>query len=325
MTTTLTPNDDLLISAWLDDELDPPARLELEQRLDTDKALRERLEIMALQADILENPADDTVPLQLQNRINTILDTAFGMQASSADISARPGSNVTPEKHDTDLRDITMLSAPEMQNDETDDVNNNDATPQSLVRRENGQLARFIAHPQSGQSHKVGRQIATRPNVNYGKTRNTGAKTPRWWAGAGVAAAIAVAFVAGGWYGRTTSPIDPVIAANNSDTKVDNAGLDMLINETLETTQSGQIKYAALATNSEKIGKTTIEPLRTFQLQGRFCREYRADIDLGQDKPITFFGRACRDPKEGWQTVYRLFPGSSVDLGPEPLAAHQNL
>ncbi|WP_085580865.1 hypothetical protein [Thalassospira mesophila] len=305
MTTTLTPNDDLLISAWLDDELDPPARLALEQRLDTDEALRARLEIMALQADILENPADDTVPDPLQNRIDAILDTAFGADASSSG-----------------ARDITVHTALEMQ---ARVMEEDGAASQSLVRRENPQVAHFTPRNQSHTSHPSHQQVATRPNAGSAHTSLHGAKTTRWWAGAGIAAAVAVAFVTGGWYGRTTLPMAPVIAANGSDTKVDNAGLDMLINETLETTQSGQIKYAALATNSEKIGKTTIEPLRTFQLEGRFCREYRANIDLGQEKPITFFGRACRDPKEGWQTVYRLFPGPAVDLGTEALAAHQNL
>jgi anti-sigma factor RsiW len=324
MTATLTPNDDLLISAWLDDELDPAPRQELEHRLDTDAALRARLEIMALQADILENPGDDHVPAQLQNRIDAILDEGFEIKATQDDTMTGMNdgaADFAPSQpaHDNDHEDNLNGRAPRHRNVTLHKGNQTAAfVAGSLARRDNPQIAHFNRNRIADTPMTTSQPRETAPMQGR-------AKTTHWWASAGIAAALAVAFVAGGWYGRTTSPMAPLVAANGSDTKVDNAGLDMLINETLETTQSGQVKRAALATNSEKIGQTTIEPLRTFQLQGRFCREYRANIDLGQEKPITFFGRACRDPKEGWQTVYRLFPGSGVDLGPEPLATHQNL
>lgn len=360
MTAIITPNDDLLISAYLDDELDAHTREKLETRLEHDAALRERLEIMALQADELEaGPSDEVVPAQLQNRINAILDAGFGVNSTSdagpndAFITGEkfvfPKSTPTDgeksyqQRHELALRNY--LNNREQAQKAAADTTNNDMMADNAAENTASVSASTASGPSSSRALVRQGETGLSPinditgdddgkqaistvkgsNDGAGHYRNPPPVLARWWAGAGVAAALALAFCAGGWYEHNNLQIEPVIAANGTDTKVDNAGLDMLINETLETTQSGQIKHAALATNSEKIGKTSIEPLRTFQLQGRFCREYRADIDLGQEKPITFFGRACRDPKEGWQTVYRLFPGSAIDLGPEPLAAHQNL
>ena len=83
MTAIITPNDDLLISAYLDDELDALAREKLEHRLAHDAALRERLEIMAFQADQLaDGSCGEEVPPVLQNRIDAILDAGFGLYGS---------------------------------------------------------------------------------------------------------------------------------------------------------------------------------------------------------------------------------------------------
>ncbi len=343
MTALISPNDDFLISAYLDDELDAPTRDKLEHRLEHSAALRERLEIMAFQADQLEDESSDDiedVPAALQNRIDAILDAGFGQ--NNPDQSQRSDAFFTDEKFLFPASDKNGANTGNAHNhDDRDDVARFANQPhshapsdgQALVRLAQNSLTPNMSHTHQNSQTETGDTLT----AIYGGNRNdnsaghapqhrTGMAFGRWWAGAGMAAALAIAFFAGSFYQRTTDPQPPIVAANGStSTKLDNAGLDMLINETLETTQSGQVKKAALATDSEKIGKTSIKPLRTFQLNGRFCREYRADIDVGQDKPITFFGRACRDPKDGWQTVYRLFPGSAADLGSEPLAAHQNL
>ncbi|WP_073956039.1 hypothetical protein [Thalassospira sp. TSL5-1] len=331
MTALITPNDDLLISAYLDDELDAPAREKLELRLEHDAALRERLEIMAFQADQLADGSyGEDVPPVLQNRIDAILDAGFGLHGS--DKNQRIHTFLTDEKF---LFPATGKNGPDTPNRQ----NSDDLLTLATYQQQNPVPA---THALTRQAQNSQSETGDTMTAMYGKyngydqdstvehrpqPRSTGKTFARWWAGAGMAAALAIAFFAGSIYQRTTTVTQhPVIATNGKDsTKLDSAGLDMLINETLETTQSGQVKKAALATDSEKIGKTSIEPLRTFQLNGRFCREYRADIDMGQKKPITFFGRACRDPKDGWQTVYRLFPGAAADLGSEPLAAHQNL
>jgi hypothetical protein len=134
----------------------------------------------------------------------------------------------------------------------------------------------------------------------------------RVWTGIAVAATIMIAFVGGGFLGHSL----PVPGHNTQLAAFDlnSSRLDMLINETLETTQSGKIRKASLSSDGDE-GSTVIEPLRTFQQAGKFCREYRAEIHQPTGQSTTFFGRACRDPNKGWETVYRLFPGKAADIG----------
>lgn len=138
--------------------------------------------------------------------------------------------------------------------------------------------------------------------------------------GMAVAASVVLAFI-GGWAGGKQGPAlmsggkqDAGLAQTVSlaDRSVQ---LDSLIDQTLDTTDSGKVREASLNLID---GKTTarIEPLSSFKQAGLVCRDYRAQLPGKSQTPTIFFGRACRDPQKGWQNVYRLFPGkgAKVDL-----------
>src|SRR5215475_11316654 len=53
-------------------------------------------------------------------------------------------------------------------------------------------------------------------------------------------------------------------------------------------------------TNPDSGHQGTVTPVRTFQADGRYCREFQSEVIIG-GKPERGFGTACRMPDGSWQ------------------------
>ena len=67
----------------------------------------------------------------------------------------------------------------------------------------------------------------------------------------------------------------------------------------LETAPSGK----AVAWNNPDSGHSgTVTPVRTFEANGSFCREFQQTVTIG-GRPENSFGTACRQPDGSWRIV----------------------
>jgi len=66
-----------------------------------------------------------------------------------------------------------------------------------------------------------------------------------------------------------------------------------------ETAPSGK---AVAWTNPDSGHSGTITPVRTYQSNGRYCREFQQTVTIG-GRPENSFGTACRMPDGAWQIV----------------------
>lgn len=67
----------------------------------------------------------------------------------------------------------------------------------------------------------------------------------------------------------------------------------------LETAPSGK---AVAWTNPDSGHSGAITPVRTYESNGRYCREYQQTVTIG-GRPENSFGTACRQPDGSWQIV----------------------
>ena len=67
----------------------------------------------------------------------------------------------------------------------------------------------------------------------------------------------------------------------------------------LETAPSGK---AVAWTNPDSGHSGTVTPVRTFESNGAFCREYQQTVTIG-GRPEESFGTACRQPDGSWRIV----------------------
>src|SRR5262245_18979129 len=67
----------------------------------------------------------------------------------------------------------------------------------------------------------------------------------------------------------------------------------------LETAPSGK---TVAWTNPESGHSGTVTPIRTFESNGSFCREYDQTVTIG-GRPENSFGTACRQPDGSWRIV----------------------
>jgi len=67
----------------------------------------------------------------------------------------------------------------------------------------------------------------------------------------------------------------------------------------LETAPSGR---AVAWTNPDSGHSGTITPVRTYESNGRFCREFQQTVTIG-GRPENSFGTACRQPDGSWRIV----------------------
>ena len=69
--------------------------------------------------------------------------------------------------------------------------------------------------------------------------------------------------------------------------------------QALESTPSGK----AVAWNNPDSGHSgTVTPVRTYQSNGVYCREYQQTVTIG-GQPERSYGTACRQPDGSWKTV----------------------
>src|SRR5262245_43539210 len=66
-----------------------------------------------------------------------------------------------------------------------------------------------------------------------------------------------------------------------------------------ETAPSGK---AVAWTNPDSGHSGTITPVRTYESNGRYCREFQQTVTIG-GRPENSFGTACRMPDGAWQIV----------------------
>ena len=69
--------------------------------------------------------------------------------------------------------------------------------------------------------------------------------------------------------------------------------------QAFETAPSGK---AVAWTNPDSGHSGTITPVRTYQSNGRYCREFQQTVTIG-GRPENSFGTACRMPDGAWQIV----------------------
>ena len=67
----------------------------------------------------------------------------------------------------------------------------------------------------------------------------------------------------------------------------------------LETAPSGR---PVAWTNPDSGHSGTVTPVRTFESNGSFCREYQQTVTIG-GRPENSFGTACRQPDGSWRSV----------------------
>jgi surface antigen len=67
----------------------------------------------------------------------------------------------------------------------------------------------------------------------------------------------------------------------------------------LETTPSGK---AVAWSNPDSGHSGTITPVRTYQSNGNYCREFQQTVTIG-GRPENSFGTACRQPDGSWRIV----------------------
>ena len=67
----------------------------------------------------------------------------------------------------------------------------------------------------------------------------------------------------------------------------------------LETAPSGK---AVAWTNPDTGHSGTVTPVRTYESNGNFCREFQQTVTIG-GKPENSFGTACRQPDGSWRIV----------------------
>ena len=67
----------------------------------------------------------------------------------------------------------------------------------------------------------------------------------------------------------------------------------------LETAPSGK---AVAWTNPDTGHSGTVTPVRTYESNGNFCREFTQTVTIG-GKPENSFGTACRQPDGSWRIV----------------------
>src|SRR5262245_16346824 len=67
----------------------------------------------------------------------------------------------------------------------------------------------------------------------------------------------------------------------------------------LETAPSGK---AVAWTNPDSGHSGTVTPVRTYESNGNFCREFQQTVTIG-GKPENSFGTACRQPDGSWRIV----------------------
>lgn len=150
--------------------------------------------------------------------------------------------------------------------------------------------------------------------------------------GIGAAATVLLAFVGGNWFSQNFAPnfVNGAMSGTNAQlaqySPVNNPVLDAQISETLESTLSGTVRKVSLYKSDISKSETLIQPLRTFQQNGMYCREYQVTFPSASAaaEVNAFFGRACRTGPGVWETVYRLIPGT-VDMENRSEAPKQKL
>ena len=173
-------------------------------------------------------------------------------------------------------------------------------------------LSKRIADILDGQSATAPSITNDAPSVAIPKAANSNTRKAIF-TGIGAAAAVLLAFVGGSWFSQNIAP-NGVMSGTNAQlaeySPVNNPALDAQISETLENTLSGTIRKVSLHKTDIGKSETLIEPLRTFQQNGLYCREYQVTFPSAATEANAFFGRACRTGSGVWETVYRLIPGA---------------
>src|SRR5499427_2011609 len=102
--------------------------------------------------------------------------------------------------------------------------------------------------------------------------------------GAAIAASVIGGALLGGFAGNYLDQRDKTMAGEAA-------------NRALETAPSGQ----AVAWNNPDSGHSgTVTPVRTYQSNGTYCREYQQTVTI-DGKPERSYGTACRQPDGSWK------------------------
>ncbi|KZB72247.1 MULTISPECIES: zf-HC2 domain-containing protein [Thalassospira] len=154
------------------------------------------------------------------------------------------------------------------------------------------------------------------------------------WTGIGAAAAVLLAFVGGNWFNAEMLDADVETASTGTNvalaasySPLNNPLLDEEISLTLERTLSGDIRQVSLGVEDTTSETISIEPLRTFRQDERFCREYQVTFPSSATttNADNFYGRACRTGEGKWETIYRLIPGAKLSDAESELKTKQKL
>jgi surface antigen len=101
---------------------------------------------------------------------------------------------------------------------------------------------------------------------------------------AAIAASVIGGGLVGGLIGNVMDQRDREIASKTTQ-------------QALETVPSGT---AVPWTNPDNGHSGTVTPVRTYQAEGRYCREFQQTVTIG-GKPEQSYGTACRQPDGSWK------------------------
>jgi surface antigen len=104
--------------------------------------------------------------------------------------------------------------------------------------------------------------------------------------GVGIAAGVIGGALLGGLVGNMLDDRDKKMAAESA-------------NRALETAPSGK---PVAWSNPDSGHSGTVTPVRTYQSDGTYCREYQQTVTIG-GKQEQSYGTACRQPDGSWKTV----------------------
>lgn len=101
----------------------------------------------------------------------------------------------------------------------------------------------------------------------------------------------------GSWMGAATGAIIGSVVGNQVGRYMDRQD-EMNMQRAITTVPVGQ---QATWTNDKQV-TYTVQPVKQYQQQGQYCREYRTSVKIdGQWKRA--YGKACRQPDGSWKIV----------------------
>lgn len=93
-----------------------------------------------------------------------------------------------------------------------------------------------------------------------------------------------------------------LVLGSEAGRSLDRADAVYVQNTTQRALESNPVGQPMVWQNQERQVYTQVVPTRTYQTNGRYCREYQQDITIG-GKTERSYGRACRQPDGTWQIV----------------------